>query len=191
MNEKKITDIFQEKVVKRKERTRDGEWETIEKAYHEKRPVNSLSPLLRFVHGFVDILAMLILFDASLRLANALRISVDLSLLIWIIFPGYYILSEFYFQRTIGKFLTGSFVIDEFGRNPNFKTVFLRTVTRFVPYDAFSIFGEYDGRYWHDRWTKTYVVSASEVSLIERIRRGEKPKESDKGWWDEEHNWHI
>jgi uncharacterized RDD family membrane protein YckC len=66
--------------------------------------------------------------------------------------------------RTIGKFITGTQVINVNGMKPNASEVFLRTVSRLVPFDAFSFLGE-NG--WHDTWSDTRVVNVSKYKDLE------------------------
>ncbi|WP_433815028.1 RDD family protein [Flavobacterium johnsoniae] len=74
----------------------------------------------------------------------------------------YYLIFENLFGRTVGKFLTGSIVVNEYGIKPNFTTVFTRTVCRLIPFDALSFLGE-SGRIWHDSISKTYVVEKNDL----------------------------
>jgi uncharacterized RDD family membrane protein YckC len=56
---------------------------------------------------------------------------------------------------TLGKLITGTRAIRDDGGELTFKDALLRTLTRIVPFEAFSGFGD---RPWHDSWTKTSVV---------------------------------
>ena len=150
MIKKKITDIFQEKVSTRKERNERGEWETVEKTYHERRQVDSLLFSLRLVHYFVDI-GVITLIQIPIALFSFISQSIILNFLPPLIFISYYILCEYYFQRTIGKYLTGSLVINEYGESPDFKNICLRTLARIIPFDPFSIFWRDDNRFWRIR----------------------------------------
>ena len=69
----------------------------------------------------------------------------------------YYTICEKVFRgHTLGKLVTGTRVIREDGEELTFKDAFLRTLSRLVPFEAFSIwFGE---GMWHDTWTKTKVI---------------------------------
>ncbi len=188
MVKRKITDIFQDKIITRRERNLHGEWDTVEKTYHEVRPVDSLSSPLRLVHCFVDIFAIS-LIQIPIGLIGVFETSMVSDFLPLIVYFGYYVVMEFYFQRTVGKYLTGSLVVNEYGERPDFKTICVRTLTRIIPIDPFSVLWTNDERPWHDKWTKTYVVSKDELSLINRIQLGERPKKSDEGKWDQWHNW--
>ena len=70
---------------------------------------------------------------------------------------SYYVFMESVFGRTVGKFMTGTRVVDQWGKFPSLKTVLLRTIIRFVPFELFSYFGD-DVRGWHDRWSNTHVI---------------------------------
>ena len=67
----------------------------------------------------------------------------------------YYTLCEKLFNgRTLGKLLTGTKAIREDGSDLTLRDAFLRSVSRLVPFEAFSGLGVP----WHDSWTNTRVV---------------------------------
>jgi len=68
----------------------------------------------------------------------------------------YYCICEIVFKgRTIGKFITGTKAVNEDGTPIDANKALLRTLSRVVPFEPFSVFG---GRPWHDKWTNTYVI---------------------------------
>lgn len=67
----------------------------------------------------------------------------------------YYFIFELVFQATPGKMLTGTRVVTSDGGKPSVKQLFIRSTTRLVPFEAFSVFGNL----WHDSWSDTYVVN--------------------------------
>ena len=67
----------------------------------------------------------------------------------------YYIPLEYYTGRSLGKFLTGTYVVSTDGSKPTFKQIFLRSLARIVPFEPFSFLGKNSG--WHDKWTNTQV----------------------------------
>ncbi|MDX6190801.1 RDD family protein [Flavobacterium sp. Fl-318] len=67
----------------------------------------------------------------------------------------YYVFTEGLFGRSIGKFITGTVVVDENGEKPGFGAIFKRSLSRLIPFDAFSFLGS---RGWHDSFSDTYVV---------------------------------
>lgn len=61
---------------------------------------------------------------------------------------------------TVGKLLTGTRVVGEDGRRIGFRQALLRSLSRLVPFEMFSVLLADDGdaRGWHDRWPRTRVV---------------------------------
>lgn len=79
-------------------------------------------------------------------------------LIAFAIMVGYYTITEAAFKgRTIGKMITGTRAIMNDGSDITWKTAFLRSLSRLVPFEPFSAFGGYP---WHDQWTNTQVVKA-------------------------------
>jgi len=80
----------------------------------------------------------------------------------WLLSAGtiilYYVLFEYFLNKTIGKFFTHSIVIAETGNKPSFKSCLLRTLIRSVPFEPFSILS-FDSKMWHDKWSRTVVTS--------------------------------
>src|SRR5687768_15545256 len=69
-----------------------------------------------------------------------------------VLFVFYFALQEFLMKgRTIGKFITGTKVVLIDGNEPDFNTYLIRSVSRLVPFEQFSFFGEIG---WHDAWSK-------------------------------------
>jgi uncharacterized RDD family membrane protein YckC len=69
---------------------------------------------------------------------------------------GYYMLFEGIWGRTPGKWICGTKVVMEDGSAPSPGTIFKRTACRFIPFEAFSFFGE---KGWHDSISDTRVVT--------------------------------
>lgn len=72
------------------------------------------------------------------------------------IFWGYYILTEYYFQRTLGKVLTQTKVVSETGDKPTLKQITIRTLCRSIPMEYVSYLASPEGL--HDKLSKTRVV---------------------------------
>ncbi|QDA61140.1 RDD family protein [Hymenobacter jejuensis] len=68
----------------------------------------------------------------------------------------YYLFFETVFGRTIGKMITGTRVVTYEGTQPDFRTVFKRTMWRCVPYEAFSFLKSEQGK--HDLRSETIVI---------------------------------
>ena len=78
----------------------------------------------------------------------------------------YYYLMEFYNNgRTIGKYITGTMAVSLSGEMSSIQ-IWKRTLSRLVPFDALSFFGE-NG--WHDSWSDTRVVKISDFENAMRM----------------------
>ena len=75
-----------------------------------------------------------------------------------------YTLCESLTQRTPGKYFTKTIVINEYGEKPDLANILGRSIIRLVPFDALSFLS--GGRGWHDKWSKTFVVTQSEMDEI-------------------------
>jgi uncharacterized RDD family membrane protein YckC len=70
----------------------------------------------------------------------------------------YYTICEKAFKGyTLGKLLSGTRAVRMDGQELTLKDAFLRSLSRMVPFEVFSGFGEQP---WHDTWTKTAVIKA-------------------------------
>jgi uncharacterized RDD family membrane protein YckC len=70
----------------------------------------------------------------------------------------YYTFCEKLFRGyTLGKIITGTRAIREDGGELTLRNAFLRSLSRLVPFEAFSGFSI---RPWHDQWTDTMVVKS-------------------------------
>ena len=133
----------------------------------------------RLLHFFLDMMFFhLILYPVNLGLALAFvptieaeRGAVTISLfsvdaLSIVLMGAYYVLFEHFLGKTPGKFITRTRVINIYGKNPPVDTLMIRTLSRFIPFEAFSCIG---GRGWHDRFSETYVVEDKEAAEIEKL----------------------
>jgi uncharacterized RDD family membrane protein YckC len=68
---------------------------------------------------------------------------------------GYYLFFEGLWSRTPGKMILGTLVVDMKGGTPTFGSVVKRSLARFVPFEAFTFFGEQG---FHDKVSRTRVV---------------------------------
>ena len=71
----------------------------------------------------------------------------------------YYTICEKAFKGyTLGKLITGTRAVREDGGELTVKDAFLRSLSRLVPFEAFSIW--FGSGLWHDTWTKTKVIKS-------------------------------
>jgi uncharacterized RDD family membrane protein YckC len=85
-------------------------------------------------------------------------------LLLWaVILFLYYFLAETYFSRTFAKYFTKTIVVTKNGSRPKIHTVFIRTLTRFIPLECLTfLWGDFRGL--HDLFSDTYVVRKHEFN---------------------------
>ncbi len=70
----------------------------------------------------------------------------------------YYTLIETSTQgKSIGKYITGTRVVTAEGAVPSPETIAVRSLCRYIPFEAFSFLGASDLG-WHDRLSKTLVI---------------------------------
>lgn len=69
----------------------------------------------------------------------------------------YIFVSEFLFSQTIGKKLMKLKVVCE--SKHRLKYFFIRTLSRLIPFEPFSIFLDKDKLMWHDKLSTTKVIS--------------------------------
>ncbi len=120
------------------------------------------SNTLRFINYVIDFLGIMVFgvvmffilgfFGMAEIIANTNENLLGIMLMIC-----YYCLLEGSMGRTLGKLITGTKVINEDGGQPGIGKIFGRTFCRFIPFEAFSYFGDAPGG-WHDRMTGTRVV---------------------------------
>ncbi len=86
-------------------------------------------------------------------------------LLFYVVFTVffYYYLTEVYFSRTFAKYFTKTIVVTNEGLKPHYKMILIRTLCRFIPFEAFSFLSE-SLRGWHDRFSGTYVVKKKRLT---------------------------
>ena len=77
--------------------------------------------------------------------------------IVYVSYIFYYTTLEAASGRTIGKLITGTKVVDKDGKVPTLSAIFRRSLSRIVPFEAFSFLGN-NARGWHDAWTDTWVI---------------------------------
>ncbi len=112
----------------------------------------------------VGVILAVLFPDYMTRLAENpdITTNIDLFLLAYAVgivnYLLYYTICEKAFKGyTLGKLITGTRAIRNDGAELTFKDAFMRSLSRLVPFEAFSAFGGYP---WHDTWTKTMVIKS-------------------------------
>lgn len=112
----------------------------------------------RLLSFIIDIVLCIL---GSLVLTMTLRISPENTnyILISMIFI-YYSITETIMNKTIGKVIFGLKVIDtESWSKPKISQIFIRTICRFIPFEALSFISEKPNG-WHDSFSKTAVIKS-------------------------------
>jgi uncharacterized RDD family membrane protein YckC len=75
----------------------------------------------------------------------------------------YYFITEAYFSRTFAKYFTKTIVVTKDGSRPKTHTIFIRTLSRFIPLEGITfLWGDFRGL--HDLFSDTYVVRKHEFN---------------------------
>jgi uncharacterized RDD family membrane protein YckC len=169
---RRITEVFHRKTVQRRERNEFGEWEYVEKDLVFRRPVESVSSWIRLTNFIIDYYVLQLFISFISGFLQPFSPPLLIAFMPIAGFMAHFIIGEFYCQKTLGKFITRTVVVDEYGEPPDFKAVLLRTLIRLIPFEVFSFFGADRG--WHDRWTNTYVLRRSELENIRELLRNQE-----------------
>ena len=130
-------------------------------ASQEKRFANYLIDLIffmifSFIFGVALGIVLAIISPSSLSIFEQDNELIDY-LLSFIAGMIYYSILEATTGKTIAKFITKTKVVNEEGEKPDFGTILLRSLCRFIPFEPFSFLGS-DNSGWHDKLSKTRVI---------------------------------
>lgn len=75
----------------------------------------------------------------------------------------YFLIMESVFSRTVGKYITGTVVVNNNKEKPGFVNILIRSLIRFIPIDWFTFFKP-NPTGWHDSLSKTFVINKEKVS---------------------------
>lgn len=189
---RKISQIAIKREVSRWEKGEDGKRKRVTKKVLAPRLVQTVRSGPRFGHYLIDtfiIFAVASGLEALFFRASAAEPPFGTRTpLGGFFFSSYYDFSsmfmsllfysafEFLTGQTPGKMVTGTVVIDEYAERPGLGWIVLRSLIRYVPFEAFSCLSS-EGRGWHDKWTSTYVVTKKEAKELKRILAGQTPED--------------
>ncbi|MFM2040837.1 MAG: hypothetical protein RLZZ493_1426 [Bacteroidota bacterium] len=118
-----------------------------------KRIINLLIDTM--VVGILTLFVMIILDYAGINF-KFISTKSNVKIIFIVIQISYYLILEFTLNKTIGKFITHSKVVNLHFSKPNFFQLIIRTVIRFVPFEFLSFINM--GKGWHDLLSKTLVI---------------------------------
>ena len=122
---------------------------------------------MRLIENIIDGIVIIQIFFILLFIIYQLIVSFEEHLLLYvlIIFVYYFLLEYYANGKTVGKLILGTRVVDINGERPSAKSIAIRTLCRFIPFEAISFISAYwlsdhtlFGN-WHDSISKTYVVN--------------------------------
>jgi uncharacterized RDD family membrane protein YckC len=122
-----------------------------------------VSSVTRFIHFIVDTIAftaltMIIGFIVLLFFNSTNQTLATLMgyFMLTIAFFGYYVFMETKFQKTIGKFITKTKVVNKNGTKPGVGDIVRRTLCRLIPFDRISFLFTNNG--FHDKLSETTII---------------------------------
>jgi uncharacterized RDD family membrane protein YckC len=123
---------------------------------------NQVSSFIRFLNYFIDVI--MIIFIISIlgyyfKIFHNGHLTTSGFFSLFISYFFYYVIMEYSFQRTVGKFMTKTKVVTSEGERPEFYEIVVRTVCRFIPYDCYSFL--YTDKGFHDYSSGTRVISSN------------------------------
>jgi uncharacterized RDD family membrane protein YckC len=117
-----------------------------------------VSSLIRFLNFIVDTIVWFIIVAILTSQLNAKDASQMLFgyLIFFASYIGYYAFMETKFQKTIGKFITKTKVVNKNGTKPKGGDILRRTFCRLIPFDRISFLFTPNG--FHDRLSNTTII---------------------------------
>lgn len=114
----------------------------------------------RFANFIIDRIASYVLLMALFLIAGPVQgeVQIGFTIVAIFIYLGYHLICESIWQRTLGKVLTKTKVVDVNGNKPNFLKIVGRSFARYIPFEPFSFLGGNYPMGWHDSLSKTFVV---------------------------------
>lgn len=177
---KTIEDLKVEKTAFRREKDEAGN--TIRVPYTKlvARTPEVVNPGIRFLYFIVDLvffyiiqIILGIILGVILAATHNLDLLYDPSFVqttnLLLGYGGYflyYFIFDTFTGGSLAKLAFGYTVIDQHAQRISVGKGALRTICRYVPFEAFSCFGE---RGWHDSWSKTYVVKRTEKQELLKL----------------------
>ncbi len=120
----------------------------------------------RLINFIVDLCTIFILIEITVQVEGLLAKNNPMKILrMVIVFGGYYIPMEYFLGRTLGKYVTGSMVVNRDGTRISFRTAVIRYLCRWIPFEYLSLALGHDAKAWHDVLSKTYVIQLNQEPL--------------------------
>ena len=128
---------------------------------------NIASSTLRSFNFIIDIVAIFLIYVSIIYMIQKLFKIISTREILFVnrttalvVFILYFILTENMFQKTLGKVVTKTKVVNLDGEKPNFVEITVRTFSRLIPFDSISYLYCISG--FHDKLSKTIVIKDAE-----------------------------
>ncbi len=175
---KKITELYTECSRTKEYRDADGTIQGMQEPYRGARLVEVVTGWDRFWHYLIDAVILAIVgfvigfvfaFGRARGLGNfsITNGKFEVNFISIFLSFGFYFFFEMLTGSTPGKMIFGRVVINEYAERPDAGTIALRSISRMVPFEAFSCLAD---RGWHDTWSKTFVVTRNEAAQLFDLR---------------------
>lgn len=97
--------------------------------------------------------------EITFRFENIVDYKAPIKMLrVIIVFGGYYIPMEYFFGKTIGKYITKSKIVNRDGSRISFKSAVIRYLCRWIPFEFASLALGHDAKAWNDYISKKLVI---------------------------------
>jgi uncharacterized RDD family membrane protein YckC len=142
--------------------------ENLKKAQKQKNVLKNIAnSTLRGINFIIDIAAIFLIYISIVYIIQKLFNIISTREILFVnrttvlvVFISYFILTENIFQKTLGKVITKTKVVNLDGEKPNFVDITIRTVSRLIPLDGISYLYSISG--FHDKLSKTIVIKDTE-----------------------------
>lgn len=117
-----------------------------------------VSSLARFIHFIVDTIVWYIIvaiLTFSLNAEDGFQMLLGY-LIFFASYIAYYVFMETKYQKTLGKFITKTKVINKNGTRPEVGDIVRRTFCRLIPFDQISFLFTQNG--FHDKFSDTTII---------------------------------
>ena len=128
---------------------------------------NIANSTLRSINCIIDIVAIFLIYISVVYIIQKLFNIISTREILFVnrttvlvVFILYFILAENMFQKTLGKVITKTKVVNLDGEKPNFVDITVRTFSRLIPFDGISYLYSISG--FHDKLSKTIVIKETE-----------------------------
>lgn len=118
----------------------------------------------RFLNSIFDNWVFSLLVAVFLALPYSMGLMADGEVGLWIFLISIFQLpvGEYFFSKSFGKLITRTRVVSKDGSKPKLSQIVVRTLARFIPFDALSFLDRHPVG-WHDSLSGTIVINSNDL----------------------------